>query len=484
MIEDDSNTFNEELEKELQSGLHNTLDESQGQDFTVKVHREEYVVKRRFYDKDKALETAEDLRKDKRNVVEDNLEGQILSSSDGDEDVDWDKLVDAGLQFDPPIAEAAAPKPGEEPVGLITPSGSSTTDENHESNDVNLEKTFLVKTKPVAAREEKEDTFNLEVEQEVEDIVVEEDEDEDENTEEAIEEAEDSQDETGDDPEEEAREDEEPETKKNRTSRYTPPVMPPLHKKPSKVKPALVAVLVLLVLAGGFFVLKKDKTTPDVPAADPTIAANTQTAPMPVPDSSGTAAAPTPAPSASPEAVPAQSEKAPAVSGTVPPVTSSAPGFVATTGPLPYAVHSGSYRLSQEAANAVSGFRQKGITAFTAFVSLADKGEWYRIYAGCYATLEEASAAASHIKQTTGEDALSVKAPWSIQVGKAVPESKAAKVIEGLTAKGFTPYAVSDPGVPGGSVRFFIGAFTAAKDAGPMVDMLKKEGFKTSVVRR
>ena len=451
----DKNKFNEELEKEIQSGLHNTLDETApGQDFTVKVHRQEYVVKRRFYDKDKALETAEDLRRDKQNVVEDNLEGQALSSDLDDEKVDWDKLIDAGLQFDPPIPQAADLKPGDAPVGLAEPLARPDSD-----GDDDLEKTFLVRQKPKAPVEEAED-------KETGVLAGPESPEAHEAEPSAVEETDGSTDsENGDN-----EESQEP----LRRSRYAPPPRSQAaHKADSgKTKRLAAAALVAVVILSGLFFMVKgpDKAGEETPSPSVT----THPVPQPIPA--------TP-PSADGSAAPAVKETdIPAAPPVNPPPAPPVKGAPVDVEPLPFTVHVNSCKVITEVDTTISRLTGMGQVAFTGLVSISGKGNWYRTYAGYFKTQEEASALAEGIRKALGEDANAVKAPWSIQIGDAVSSVEADKQVALLRGKGYRAYVL--PSAGSDTVRVLAGAFAREKEAVPMADALKKEGFKTTVALR
>jgi len=487
--DDNNKTFNEELEKELQSGLHNTLDEDQSQDFTVKVHREEYVVKRRFYDKEKALETAEDLRRDKRNVVEDNLEGQPLPSNIEDEEIDWDKLVDAGLQFDPPIAQAADLKPGDQPVSLIKPVGLPVPDDD----DKNLEKTFLVKLKASKAPDETldEDTFNSEVEQEVDAIVIEEEEEtvEEMTQKDNIDQITETIDKTQED---------QPE-KKRAKSRYAGPMHSESPKR-SKRNLWVVAVLVAAACISALFwsIQGSDKATHSLPVPQENKEVAGSAVPIedkPVASAQNEKSDGIKSTVTSPDThtIPAQtpSEARPiatTVDKTPSPEVVTAPETMNKNGltivePLPFTVHVSSYRLIAEVDKAIAGLKGMGHVAFSGLVTIPGKGDWYRIYAGCFRSLDEASILASDIKRTLGEDANAIKAPWAIQIGKPIASSEAGKHVSKLNTKGYRPYLLTAPDNQG-SVRILVGAFVSEKAATPMINSLKKEGFKAAPALR
>jgi cell division septation protein DedD len=417
--------------------------------------------------------------------VEDNLEGQALSSEIEDEEVDWDKLVDAGLQFDPPIAQAADLKPGDQPVSLIKPAGLPVTDDD----DKNLEKTFLVKLKPEKHSEPPldEDTFNKEVEQEVDDIVIEEDE-----TDEGIN-YKDDVDQTSV-PIVEAQEDQ-PEKKKPK-SRYAAP----MHSAPPKRSRRNLWVVAVLVVAACISALfwsmqgpekeihnipvqqtKKEVASPEpaTPAGEKPVVA------IPVEKNGG---APV-----DPNAIPAQplteqKTNQVTVNKTHSPEVITAPETKNKNGltivePLPFTVHVSSYKLITEVDKAIAGLKGMGHVAFSSLVTIPGKGDWYRVYAGCFRSLDDASVLASDIKRTLGEDANAIKAPWAVQIGKPVTSSEAGKLVSGLNAKGYRAYLLTAPDHQD-SFRILIGAFSSEKAAATVVNTLKKDGFKADPALR
>ena len=452
---DNENKFKEELENEIKTGLHNTLDEGKGQDFTVKVRREEYIVKRRFYDKDKALETAQSLRKDKRNLVEDNLQGQKLSSeSDDEEKVDWDKLVDAGLEFDPPIAHAADLKPGEGPVAFIRPEDRPEVEDSRE-----LEKTFLVRKTPTIIKEEEksepvqpgpvdsssEDDFDLEVEKEVDASLVEEPEEQAADSEEAVTVA--PSDETG---------------------------------RPGRGRRRGVFWLVAAAcLAALFYVIQGSDQTPQNIGQAPE--RNVIKPAEPLPEDRTTSGA---IPGAVPSAIPDKT----AVTETAEPgtVIPAGPENKISAGPqlpLPFTVHVSSYRLAAEADKAIAQLKGMGHAAFSGMVSIPGKGDWYRIYAGCFTNRDQAAALAGTIKSNLQEDAAALNAPWTIQVGSDAAPGDVNNLVADLESRSYRIYTLPALSRPD-SLRILAGAFSSKKEASAMMNALTKDGFTVTLVKR
>jgi len=441
---DKDNKFKEELEKELETGLHNTSDDGGADDFTVKVRREEYIVKRRFYDKDKALEAAESLRKDKRNLVEDNIQGQALSSDEDveDEKVDWDKLVDAGLVFDPPIAQAVEKKPGEAVLVVAQRVTKAVID------DKELEKTLVVRRPKVVPLSETDD-----------------------------------EDEDGE------FEDDETELDQDTSA--------------AQKSRRLWLVLVLLVLALGgtlFYVMQQspekaalnstdtrlDKAEPkDLGHKTTPLTPNAKNDEKQVSKTLDNQAKPVAAPKPKPPAmVTTLADNAPYHVEKTPPV-SSKPDKINTdvTQHFTHTVHVSSYRDNKRSTTAVAQLKKKGFNAFSGVIRIPGKGDWYRVYAGYLTNLDEARTLANKIKKTLREDAVPRKTPWAIQVGDTVPLSQTKELISRLQKKGYSVNTVpvsKDNDV----VRILAGAFMSESEASTMKSFLAKDGFSVKTVQR
>lgn len=443
---DQDNKFKEELTKELESGFHVNADGSGGgDDFTVKVRREEYIVKRRFYDKDKALEEAESLRKDKRNLVEDNIEGQAFSSDqDIDEKVDWDKLVDAGLVFDPPIAHAAEKQPGEPHIGLADALTPKTV-----IDDKQLEKTLVVKRPKKAPLLKTEDEPEENVEFEGEDI-------------------------SG-------------------------------VSKTSSKAPWVLVLLVVLAMGGGAYYffsssavkspkepavqVQKIKPIPARPAATAAQEKKPVTSPMAEARKETTIQkAITPPEKTVPVGVAKPERQVAEQNIEKPKKTPPPPPEPKQVSPevedhFTHTVHVSSYRSQERAHTAAIQLNKKGYAAFSGVISIPGKGEWYRVYAGYVKDLDAATAMANRIKKDFREDAVARKTLLAIQIGDTAPASQVGQLLTNLDKKGYSANAV--PVAPKSNVvRILTGAFKSEAEASTMLSFLKRDGFSARIVER
>lgn len=458
---DDTNksTFNEELEKEIESGLHNTIDESTPvRDFTVKVHTQEYVVKQRFYDKDKALEMAEDLRKDESNIVEDNLEGQTFVSEESeDEDVDWNQLIDAGLKFDPPIPEAAAPRKGDEMPELVESSARSEA----ENDTSELEKTFIVKHRREEPYAEQSESQN---ESDMESVQNSASSDEDVN---AIAVA--------------------AQTSRRR-SRYAPPerrkASGPAHKKSGQAGLAIALLVLFAVISGSYWLLKGSDGSVEpektVTAEKTTVLPpSSEHVPLAVADVSDVEkAAGSTLETADDDND--NMEKTEVVAD----ASLKLQVFVNPDGQLhPFTVHVNSCKLTEEVDRTISKLEQFDSVAFTGLVTIPEKGNWYRNFVGLFQTREEAGGVAETVRSDLGENAVVMYAPWSLQIGGVMALDKAERTIIDMHAAGFRVFLVSSS-VQKDTFRVFAGAFSNENDAETMKNRMASSGFQSTPVLR
>ena len=151
--------------------------------------------------------------------------------------------------------------------------------------------------------------------------------------------------------------------------------------------------------------------------------------------------------------------------------------------PLQFTVHVNSCKVMTEVDTTLGRLGSTGHVAFTGLVSIPEKGNWYRNFAGLFQTREEAEALAETIRTSTGESAVVTRAPWSLQIGEPVAPARVDQVVAGLRAKGFRVFTIPSPGAQK-TVRVFAGAFSMEKDTETMAASLSREGFQTRPVRR
>jgi len=459
------------LDDEIEQELEDRLDDSEEmfeteEDFTVKVHREDYTVKRRFYDKGKALETADSLRKDKRNIVEDNFEQDFEKLVDADDDVDWDKLVDGGLDFFPPISDAAQKKIDD----ASKVAEELATESARVGND--LDKTMMMgsgkqlkypKIEPKGQIVEKEeiqlddiDDSDLEIEDAgvivIEDLdeidldVLEEDvavENEEETVDEEI-----MDDINTDDNSAEAPE-------KNKYGAKNSPV-----KK-------IMLLLVIVVAAGLYYYFTLPPKAPvNEPVAPEKIVVQQKVV---APENKEHAVA-LEKKEIVPEPVkPVQLEKEVAI----PSVTKN----------YPYTIHISSYKSQKKAESEVVRLRKKGYDVFSALIEIPGKGGWRRIYTGYYENYTKATTALNDIKNKMREDATVAKTFFGVQIGSIAEKKDLADIETKLRGKRYTPYYLP-VSADGKYVRLLTGAYKKEQDVSGLLNKLIEDGFDAEVVKR
>jgi cell division septation protein DedD len=430
--------------------------------------------------------------------VEDNIHGETLKNdNEDDEKVDWDKLVDAGLVFDPPIPAAASSKPGDAPVGLA-PILEKSPDEPFPD----IEKTMLVARKPVIQQpvqqtEAPSDTAEGISFQEM--ITVEKQIDL-------------------------ALGDEVGLNKSDRKGKKQP-------GETTRSSSGLIITVAVIAIACCTFYLYHRNSAPAIkPEPGPAMtrpfetrthtetektlppSSPVETLPAPPavrPEAAVPAVTPSvnqpPAPAVTPPvkqatvpakdiktptpavATPAKQTAAPAKEVKTPPPAVETPAKKALSTVEPehysYTVHVSSYKDAARAAAAVTQLKKEGHAAFAGLVQIPEMGKWYRVYAGYIKSPDEARTLASEIKDISKEDVEVVKTPMAIQIGETSSLKDLTALHTSLKKKGYFVYIVP---VSKGSqdVRILAGAFKSESEATLMMSEFKKDGFAVKVVRR
>lgn len=456
----DKDKLDDEIEQELEDRLEDSDDAAgDDDDFTVKVSREDYTVKRRFYDKGKALETADSLRMDKKNIVEDNIDHDFVTLIEDEDDVDWDNLVDGGLSFDPPISDAAQKKLDEASKVADELAAESALVESE------LDKTMTVSSKkkidyPKIEPKEKETGIEEEKISEAPAPDIEPD----------IEIDDFDGDETDDEIIDETFEDEEPGT----------PVKNTVGKTGGVVKKLAALLIVIAAVAGGYYFISlpsgETETPPVVqkqPVAQKRVVTPEKMPVQPVP----------PKPVRQPEPEKVVEKTAPAAVEALPEPVQPEVIIPEVKTHYPYTIHISSYKSQEKASLEVARFRKKGYNAFSAYIEIPGKGGWRRIYSGYYETFTQATAAAKKLKAKLREDAIVAKTLFGVQLGSVAEKSDLADIEKRLQAKGYSSYYI--PLAPDGNyVRLFAGAYKKEADAKGLFDKLVKDGFDAEIVKR
>ncbi|MEJ2039581.1 MAG: AAA family ATPase [Desulfosarcinaceae bacterium] len=124
-----------------------------------------------------------------------------------------------------------------------------------------------------------------------------------------------------------------------------------------------------------------------------------------------------------------------------------------------YILQVGSFNTLATTLRAVDIYSRKGLAVHWNEVQLGEKGLWYRVYAGRFATIDSAR----NFKETHGlEEAQIIFAPWTVLIEKAGSEDQVAMVRKHVQSRAVDAYAESD----GGSrFQLFTGAFITEERA-------------------
>ncbi len=513
----DKKKLDNEIEQELDDRLEDGQDVlEQDDDFTVKVHREDYTVKRRFYDKGKALETADSLRKDKENVVEDNIDNEFTTPVEEDEAVDWDKLVDGGLDFYPPISDAAEKKledasnvAGELAAeSALVGDGLDITMSMESMKKIKYPKiepkSKLVgkKTSEIAAIEIDEEMLGEDIldildEEVIDEDVIEEDSIEEDSIEEdaieedAIEEDSIEEDSIEEDSIEEGaieegaiEEDviEEDVIVASEKNKYA--------KSGSPVKKIMALCVVIIAVAGLYYFLnippKVSNTIPVVnkqSVVQKKIVETEGSVSQPVPVKVDTVVETDKVEVVEEEVaeVEAVEEEVVEVEAAPKPAQPEV-GIPEITKHYPYTIHISSYKSQEKAASEVVRIRKKGYDAFSAFIEIPGKGVWRRIYTGYFEDYTKATAGVNELKTKMREDAIVAKTLFGVQLGLIAEKKDLVELANQLQAKGYSVYYL--PVADGKYVRLLAGAYKKESDASGLLEKLVEDGFDAAIVKR
>ena len=145
---------------------------------------------------------------------------------------------------------------------------------------------------------------------------------------------------------------------------------------------------------------------------------------------------------------------------------------------LPYSLQLSSWPTVEKASERVAMHRRTGLKAYHVRVDLGAEGVLWRVFAGCYATMEDARRAQGTEDQP---DAVVWDTPYAALVETCESEQEMQAVIGTLEARGFSPYAVMGED---GVYRIYSGAYMNQKAAETHQDDLAARGIVAKAVLR
>jgi len=144
--------------------------------------------------------------------------------------------------------------------------------------------------------------------------------------------------------------------------------------------------------------------------------------------------------------------------------------------PAPYTLQLASFRRLAEARNSAAHYREKGIAAsWQATVN----GRWYRVLAGKFENLDQA---AQYQRDHDLDEALAVRAPWSVMVLPKLPETPVAEIGRFLAELGYDSLMQTGPW---GDTVITTGFFTSVDGAAKTADQINRSSrYLARVVAR
>ncbi len=144
----------------------------------------------------------------------------------------------------------------------------------------------------------------------------------------------------------------------------------------------------------------------------------------------------------------------------------------------PYSIYLGSYNSITSVKELSSDYTKKGVTSFWIKKDLGEKGIWYRLFAGCFQTRQEAD---QFIKDWKMQDAESRLTKYANLIGAFNSKEAMDKQKARLEEMGNSVYSISDAE---NKYRLYTGAFYKQEQAQEQKIDLELKGINSVVVER
>jgi cell division septation protein DedD len=144
----------------------------------------------------------------------------------------------------------------------------------------------------------------------------------------------------------------------------------------------------------------------------------------------------------------------------------------------PYSIQLGAFRTLVEAQNAVSGYREKGISSYWCEVDLEENEKWFRVYTGFF---KNRDAARMHGEKRNLRRSIVKETPYSTLIGIYPNLDELETKTLQLSDLGHMPYAIEDQDE---KYRLLIGAFVTKQGAEAQRRTLESNGIQSQVIRR
>jgi cell division septation protein DedD len=149
----------------------------------------------------------------------------------------------------------------------------------------------------------------------------------------------------------------------------------------------------------------------------------------------------------------------------------------------PYTIHVSSFRNKHDANSLAIKLRQKGFQAFVCPTKIPERGEYHRIFIGCYRTFTETKKAALKLNGIKNLYPLEAKMPYAIQIGTFNSDQELKKLKADLQSKTYLTYTVPATAA-NNKTKLLFGAFRTEKETAEYTKLLQNEGFEAKVVKR
>ena len=144
----------------------------------------------------------------------------------------------------------------------------------------------------------------------------------------------------------------------------------------------------------------------------------------------------------------------------------------------PYSIQLGAYRSLLQAKNAVTVYKEKGLSAFWSEVKLDENERWFRVYTGFFS---DRSGAQQYRDKQHLPKALVRKTSYGALVGTYSNKNELEKKSRTLHDLDLMPYMIKERD---GTYRLFVGAFLTERGAEDQQRILESKGIQSRVVER
>jgi cell division septation protein DedD len=147
-------------------------------------------------------------------------------------------------------------------------------------------------------------------------------------------------------------------------------------------------------------------------------------------------------------------------------------------GSYPFSIKLDSFRTSKEAQAALAAYSAKGLNAYWVKANLGSQGVWYRVFAGCYPTLQQAEAV---IRELGLKDAVAKETKYATLIGTFSSRAAMDQKVKWLSDKGYSAYVIQDRDQ---TLNLFVGAFYTRKGIEEQFADLRSNDIQGQIVER